>query len=146
VKRHAIDLVVLIDDGTDSVIFGDEPGLGTVAEDAVSVLAAWQAAGDRTLLVAIGFGIDHFHGVSHHSFLKNVARLSREGGFLGGFPLMRGTREAEAFLDLVDYAIGVSRGIGASSAIRSRAPFAASSATIKPPIARAAASSSSIRS
>src|SRR5262249_2572571 len=103
-KRHAIDLVVLIDGGTDSVIFGDEPGLGTVVEDVVSVLAAWQAAGDHTVLAAIGFGIDHFHGVSHHSFLENVARLSRKGGFLGGFPLVPGTREAEAFLDLVDYA------------------------------------------
>jgi hypothetical protein len=32
--RHPSDLVVLVDGGTDSLIFGDEPGLGTVAEDA----------------------------------------------------------------------------------------------------------------
>jgi hypothetical protein len=104
VERHAIDLILLVDGGTDSLIFGDEPGLGTVVEDTVSIIAACQAAGDRTLLAAIGFGIDHFHGISHHSFLENVARLCREGGFLGGFPVVRGTPEAEAFLDLVDYA------------------------------------------
>jgi hypothetical protein len=102
--RHAIDRVLLVDGGTDSVLFGDEPGLGTVVEDAVSIVAAHAAAGDRAMLAAIGFGIDHHHGVSHHSFLENAARLTREGAFLGGFALTRGTTEADAFLDLVDYA------------------------------------------
>lgn len=104
IRRHEIDLVVLVDGGTDSVIFGDEPGLGTVTEDALSIVAACQAAGEMVLLAAIGFGIDHFHGVSHYSFLENVACLSQEGGFLGVFSLVKGTAEADAFLDLVNYA------------------------------------------
>jgi hypothetical protein len=102
--RHDIDTVVLVDGGTDSVLFGDEPGLGTVIEDAVSIVAADQAAGARVLLAAIGFGVDHYHGVSHHSFLENVAQLIRDGGFLGMFSLSQGNVEADAFLDLVDYA------------------------------------------
>ncbi len=102
--RHPADLVILIDGGTDSLIFGDEPGLGTVAEDAVSLVAACEAAGDRAILAALGFGIDHFHGVSHHAFLENVARVSRTGGYLGGLSLVRGTEAADTFLDLVDYA------------------------------------------
>jgi hypothetical protein len=104
IERHAIDLVLLVDGGTDSVLFGDEPGLGTVAEDAVSTVAACNAAGERVILAAIGFGIDHHHGVSHYAFLENAARLTREGGFLGLFALTPGTPEAAAFLDLVDYA------------------------------------------
>jgi hypothetical protein len=56
------------------------------------------------VLAAIGFGVDHYHGVSHHAFLENVARLARDGGFLGAFSLPARTTEAEAFLDLVDYA------------------------------------------
>jgi hypothetical protein len=104
IERHPVDLVILVDGGTDSLIFGDEPGLGTIVEDSVSVIAACDAAGDRALLAALGFGIDHFHGVSHHSFLENVARLSREGGYLGGISLAIGTIEGDAFLDLVDYA------------------------------------------
>src|SRR5262252_4710966 len=32
VRRHDIDLVLPVDGGTDSVLFGDEPGLGTVVE------------------------------------------------------------------------------------------------------------------
>lgn len=58
-ERHPVDLVILVDGGTDSLIFGDEPGLGTIVDDAVSVVAACDAAGDRTLLAALGFGIDH---------------------------------------------------------------------------------------
>lgn len=103
-ERHPVDLVVLIDGGTDSLIFGDEPGLGTVVEDAVSVIAAWRAAGDRTLLAALGFGIDHFHGVSHHAFLENAALVTRTGGNLGQISLVHGTPPADALLDLVDYA------------------------------------------
>ena len=104
VDLHDVDLVLLVDGGTDSVIFGDEPGLGTVAEDALSLVAACAAAGDKVMLAALGFGIDHYHGVSHYSFLENVSRLIQQGGFLGAFSLTPGTPEAGAFLDLVDYA------------------------------------------
>jgi hypothetical protein len=104
IERHEIDFVLLVDGGTDSILFGDEPGLGTVVEDAVSIVAACEAAGERVALASIGFGVDHHHGVSHYSFLENVARLIRDGGFLGAFSVASGTVEAEAFLDLVDYA------------------------------------------
>jgi hypothetical protein len=103
-QRHPSDLIVLVDGGTDSVMLGDEPGLGTVVEDAVSVVAACAAAATPPLLAVLGFGIDHFHGVSHHAFLENVARLSRAGGYLGTLSLVRGTPEADAFLDLVEFA------------------------------------------
>jgi hypothetical protein len=103
-QRHDIDLTVLVDGGTDSLIFGDEPGLGTVAEDAISTVAACAATENQVVLAAIGFGVDHHHGVSHHAFLENVARLIQEGGFLGTFSLVMGTPEADAFLGLVDYA------------------------------------------
>jgi hypothetical protein len=104
VERHDIDLVVLIDGGTDSILFGDEPGLGTAAEDAISTVAACAATDKQVVLAAIGFGVDQHHGVSHHAFLENAARLTREGGCLGVFSLTLGTPEANAFLDLVDYA------------------------------------------
>jgi hypothetical protein len=102
--RHQIDLVLLVDGGTDSILFGDEPGLGTVVEDAVSIVAAGEAAGEQAILAAIGFGVDHYHGVSHHAFLENVARLTTDGGFLGTFSLQGDSDEAKAFLHLVDYA------------------------------------------
>lgn len=103
-NHHQVDLVVLIDGGTDSLIFGDEPGLGSAVEDAISIIAVDKAAGEQAVLASIGFGVDHYHGVSHHAFLENAARLTRDGGFLGAFSLLPGTAEADAFLDLVDYA------------------------------------------
>jgi hypothetical protein len=89
IDHHQIDLVLLIDGGTDSILFGDEPGLGSVVEDAVSIVAVDKAAGEQAVLAAIGFGVDHYHGVSHHAFLENVARLTSDGGFLGAFSLTR---------------------------------------------------------
>ncbi len=94
----------MVDGGTDSILFGDEPGLGTVVEDAISTVAACAATEKQVALAAIGFGVDHYHGVSHHAFLENVACLIHERGFFGAFSLTLGTPEADAFLDLVDYA------------------------------------------
>ncbi len=104
ISEHEVDLVLLIDGGTDSVIFGDEPGLGTVVEDAVSVVAASAATEKFIMLASIGFGIDHFHGISHHSFLQNTAHLIRDGGFLGTFSLTANTDEANDLMDLVEHA------------------------------------------
>lgn len=102
--RHPSDLVLLIDGGTDSLIFGDEPGLGTPVEDAVSVCAATAAHRGETLLACLGFGVDHYHGVSHHAFLENTAALIRDGGYLGSFSLVKETPEGADFLDLVEHA------------------------------------------
>src|SRR5205085_6075096 len=99
IDRHDIDTVVLVDGGTDSILFGDEPGVGSVVEDAVSLVAANRAAGDSVVVAAIGFGVDHYHGVSHHAFLENTAQLIRDGGFLGMFSLSQGNKETDAFLD-----------------------------------------------
>ena len=105
VAQYDIDLIVLVDGGTDSLIFGDEPGLGTVVEDAVSIIAACQANGhDRTLLATTGLGIDQFHGVSNYSFLENTARLNHDGNFLGSVSVVHGTPEAYALYSLVEYA------------------------------------------
>ena len=102
--EHGIEQVLLIDGGTDSVVFGDEPGLGTVVEDAVSIIAAHLAAGDATMLASIGFGVDHFHGVSHHSYLENAATLIRDGAYLGTASVTPGSEEAAAFVDAVEHA------------------------------------------
>jgi hypothetical protein len=104
VSRLAIDTVILIDGGTDSIIKGDEPGLGTVVEDATSLVAVNEIDVPRKLLACLGFGVDHFHGVSHHSYLENTAELIRAGAFRGCCSLTLDMPEARSFLDAVDYA------------------------------------------
>lgn len=102
-ERERIDAVILADGGTDSLMRGDEAGLGTPNEDIASLIAMDDLPVER-LLVCLGFGIDAFHGVCHAHFLENTAQLARAGGFLGTFSLVPGQAEADAYLDLVRYA------------------------------------------
>jgi hypothetical protein len=104
IEAYDIDAIVLVDGGTDSLIFGDEPGLGTITEDASSCVAANELGLERAYLACLGFGVDHFHNVSHYAFLENAATMIRDGGFLGTFSLLREHPEGAALLDLVDYA------------------------------------------
>lgn len=105
VERHAIDAIALVDGGTDILMRGDEAGLGTPAEDMVSLgaVAALEGVASK-LLFCVGFGVDAFHGVCHAHFLENVAALSAEGTFLGGMALTREMPEGRAYLDAVAHA------------------------------------------
>jgi hypothetical protein len=103
VERLGIDTIVLVDGGTDSLIKGDEALLGTVEEDAASIVAVDQLANVAKYLVCLGFGIDFFHGISHHSFLENTAELIRQRGYLGSVSVVSGTPEGDGYLDAVAF-------------------------------------------
>lgn len=94
VKSLRPDALILVDGGTDSLMRGDEIGLGTPQEDAVSLFSGNAVGGvDRKYLVCIGFGIDAFHGVCHAHFLENVAALIEEDAYLGAWSLTRESKE-----------------------------------------------------
>src|ERR1700677_3918845 len=57
--------VVLIDGGTDSLMRGDEAGLGTPEEDIASIAAVDELDVANKFLVCLGFGVDSFHRVCH---------------------------------------------------------------------------------
>jgi hypothetical protein len=97
----AIDTVVLVDGGTDLLMRGNEAGLGTPAEDMVSLAAFAGLDLPRRVAACVGFGIDAFHGVCHAHFLENVAALEREGASLGIVQVSKGTPEGDGFLDAV---------------------------------------------
>ena len=99
-----VDAVVLIDGGTDSLMRGDEAGLGTPEEDSVSLYAASRLTDVATkLLVCVGFGVDTFHGISHGHFLESVAALARDGAYLGAWSLLNDMPEVQAYRAAVDY-------------------------------------------
>jgi hypothetical protein len=100
------DAVVLVDGGTDSLMRGDEAGLGTPEEDVASIAAAHALDVPLKLLACIGFGIDAFHGVCHAQVLEAVAALDRDGGYLGAWSLMRQMPGAERYREAVRYAFG----------------------------------------
>ena len=65
--------------------------------------AAYKSDISKKLLVCIGFGVDHFHGVSHYHFLQNVAILVKEGGFLGAFSALKEMPEVQKYMAAVKY-------------------------------------------
>lgn len=99
-----LDAIVLVDGGTDSLMRGDEAGLGTPSEDLSSMVAVNRTDVSKKLLACIGFGVDRFHGVCHAQFLEAVAALTEQRAFLGAFSVLPQSVEAQKYLDLVQYA------------------------------------------
>lgn len=99
------DTIILLDGGTDILMRGDEPALGTPEEDISSLLAVAALENvERKLVACIGFGIDHHHGVCHSLVLENIATLIESDGFLGSWSLTRDMPEARLFHSAVLHA------------------------------------------
>ena len=104
------DTILLVDGGMDSLMRGDEAGLGTPQEDIASLRAADKVAGvNQKLLACIGFGIDTFHGVCHAHFLENVASLIREDGYLGAWSLTQDLEEFRSYQDASAFVLARTR-------------------------------------
>jgi hypothetical protein len=91
------DTVILVDGGTDSLMRGDEAGLGTPEEDIASIAAVDDLEGVQKYLVCLGFGVDAFHGVCHAHGFEAVAELTRQGAFLGALSLVREMPEVQLY-------------------------------------------------
>lgn len=114
VDHLSLDTVILVDGGTDSLMRGDESGLGTPQEDIASITAVSQLEIERKLLLCLGFGVDTFHGVCHAHFLEAVAELTQKQGYLGSFslvddmPEVKKYREAsEAVFDVMAHHVSI---------------------------------------
>ncbi len=103
VENLNVDSILLIDGGTDSLMRGDEIGLGTPEEDCVSIAAVHQMNVANKWLVCLGFGVDTFHGVCHAQFLEAVADLNRTGGFLGAWTLTPDMPEVQQYASACNY-------------------------------------------
>ena len=99
-----LDAIVLVDGGTDILMFGDEQGLGTPIEDMTSLAAVGQLRIAHRHVACVGFGVDAYHGVCHAHFLENVAALERDGAYHGAFSLPRNTAEGALYLKAVAHA------------------------------------------
>lgn len=99
-SEHKVDAILLVDGGTDSLMFGTEEQLGTPIEDQTSIVAVSTVEGVlKKFLISVGFGVDSFHGVSHGLFLENVATLERDGGYLGCFSIPKDSVEGGLYLE-----------------------------------------------
>jgi hypothetical protein len=103
--RHlGFDTLILVDGGTDSLMRGDETGVGTPEEDSASLVAAGDLDLPRKFLACIGFGVDYYHGVCNAHALEAIADLTRAGAFLGTLGLTPDMPEAAFYRDAVAFA------------------------------------------
>jgi hypothetical protein len=88
IQMHSVDAIILIDGGSDSLMVGDEDGVGDPVEDAVSVttVASFDCLKAKILINA-GFGTDRYNHVSDASSLRAIAELTAMGGYLGAIAL-----------------------------------------------------------
>lgn len=101
IKEHQLDTIILVDGGTDSLMFGDESAVGTIIEDACSILAVAKAGASKNYLVSIGFGVEQH--LNHHACLQNIATLTESGGYLGSLSLTAAMPEGKAYIALTEY-------------------------------------------
>ncbi|MFT4295980.1 MAG: DUF1152 domain-containing protein [Micropruina sp.] len=104
IDDFAPDALVLVDGGTDILLRGDESGLGTPEEDAVSLVATSQLTVPTKLVVSLGFGVDAHHGVTSAEVLARLADLARDGAYLGALSIPPDAPEALAYVDAVAHA------------------------------------------
>jgi len=98
-----LDALVLVDGGTDSLLRGDEPGLGSPGEDVASLAAAHLLDLPTKLLACLGFGLDAHHHVCHAYVLEAAADLTESGDFLGAFSLLPHMQELQLLADAVEF-------------------------------------------
>jgi hypothetical protein len=104
VETHSVDAIVLVDGGSDSIMSGDEEGLGDPIEDAVSVTTVASLSGLKAkVLITIGLGTDRFNHVSDAASLRAIAELTRMGGFFGSIGLEPEAAGSRFYLDCLEH-------------------------------------------
>jgi hypothetical protein len=103
VAHLQIDTLILVDGGTDSLMRGDEAGLGTPGEDMASIVAASRLDLPRLLLLCLGFGVDRHHGVGNAETLEAIAALTRQGAYLGALPLVEEMSAVQRYRAATEY-------------------------------------------
>lgn len=99
----SLDTIILVDGGTDSLMRGDEAGLGTPQEDIASIVSVNELLIERKMLACLGFGVDYFHGVCHAQFLEAVAEITRNKGYLGMFSLLDQMPEVQLYKSATEF-------------------------------------------
>ena len=117
VEELAVDAIVLVDGGTDSLMRGDDDGLGTPKEDMASIAAVSELPVNRKMLACLGFGVDCFRGVSNYFTFEAIAELTRNNGFLGMFSLLNEMPESQLYRRATEYVF--SRMAGSESIVAS---------------------------
>jgi hypothetical protein len=103
VEHLAIDGILLIDGGVDSLLRGDEAEIATLLEDSVSLLAVNELKSVTLKLIAcLGFGAER--DMNYAQIFENMAKINELGGFLGSCSLTRQMEVYQTYEEAVIYA------------------------------------------
>jgi hypothetical protein len=91
-----LDAIVLVDGGVDSLMRGDEEGMGTVLEDWSSLYAVNQLD-HLSVRVACCVGMGAEREVNHSYAFENMAALAATDAFLGSCSLVRAMDAYQAY-------------------------------------------------
>jgi hypothetical protein len=104
IEEHSVDAIVIVDGGSDSLMVGDEEGLGDPIEDCVSVTTLASLRDIQAgILISIGFGCDRFNHVSDCASLRAIAELTASGGFLGAVAMSPQNAGFRFYRDCLDH-------------------------------------------
>ncbi|OMJ83475.1 hypothetical protein SteCoe_15576 [Stentor coeruleus] len=95
-QTHNIDLIIIIDQGSDSLMSGDEQEIGSFLEDMLTIFSVYRTE-VKAILCNIAIGYDRFNGVSDCSSWRAIAELIESGGFLGNFSLLNTQMEVQLY-------------------------------------------------
>lgn len=104
IDEYQIDAIVLMDGGSDSLMVGDEEGLGDPVEDAISVATVAKLNRVKLrILISIGLGSDRYNHVSDAATLRAIAELTQSGGYLGAVSLEPDNFGLQFYRDCIEH-------------------------------------------
>lgn len=102
IDHLAIDGILLIDGGVDSLLRGDETQVGTLLEDAISLIAVSELKNVPVRLMAcLGFGAEQDMHYAH--VFENIAKLTELNAALGTCSLNRQMEAYQLYQNAVTY-------------------------------------------
>lgn len=88
VEHLGIDGILVIDGGVDSLMRGDEMGVGTIVHDFLSLLAVNEMTDvPMRMLACLGLGAED--DIAYPQVFENIAALTEMGAFLGNCALLK---------------------------------------------------------
>lgn len=91
IEKEKVKVVILVDGGCDSLMFGKEKELATPVEDMMNIFVVSQLNLNNIIsesyLLCLGLTADCHHGITLDDIWKNISLLTSNGGFLGSCSL-----------------------------------------------------------
>lgn len=100
IDQHNIEVVVVIDGGTDSLMSGDFGNLNTIGtpyEDMLTLACINQLKGVVCYLYVLGYNIDVVHGISDSDLNIEMLKLIQSGAFLGCYHILNYPESAKKY-------------------------------------------------